>query len=457
MKKHFLMFPCAILIVLLWIPFASASGSVQIENRDYENSILSFDVILSGKEIKDSSLFAAVFAESEQMKFVSVYPAEETVRIVLQNVTATDYIKIIWLDEKYAPLSRPTVLRMIDNGSSAYAKFAEEFLKLQEQYGGGGAASGSDDPYVLARLLISCDTLPDLSDYNIAAMIQGPDGLYVLQFNTASEAKKCAEYLRTFPSVRYAEPDSIVQADSLEKPASESASQSFSWGAEATGLVEYAKNLQDRRINHPVVIAVVDSGADASEHEFLRERLTQGYDFIDQDDMPLDGFGHGTHVSGIIADCTPGMNVKIMPVRVLDDSGTGTAMYISMGIQYAANHGANIINLSLGLAFGHNTYVEEAIDYAISKNITVVVAAGNQGIDVKDHCPAHIEKCITVSAADQNWKRFALSNYGETVDIAAPGVEINSSYLNGEFRKMTGTSMAAPHVSAAAALLMEER
>ena len=433
MNKQALTFPCLLLAILLWIPFASAvdqSGSVQIENRSYADATLSCDAKLQGADIQ-GNLFAAVFAESGQMKRVSVYPAEETVRISLSDVAATDYIKIMWLDEKYAPLAKPAILRMSGNGSSAYEKFAEEFLKLQEEYGGagGGAASGSDDPYdpyILARLLVSCNPLPDLSDYNVIAMIEGPDNLYVLQFNTAGEAKECAEYLRTFPFVRYAEPDSIAQADSAES----SVATHLSWGAGTTGLAEYAENLQSRGINNSMVVAVVDSGVDL-KHPFLEGRLISGHDCIDGDDVPQDGFWHGTHVAGIIADCTPRMNIKIMPVRVLDDNGTGSASYISAGIRYAADHGANVINLSLGLALGHSSYVEEAIAYAISKNITVVVAAGNQNTDVKGRCPAHIEDCITVSAADRNWKRFELSNYGETVDIAAPGVEILSSVPGG--------------------------
>ena len=458
MKKRFLTFPLFLLTALFLTLSTSsaeklASGRMEIANRSDTDGVLSCDVTLTGERIK-GSLFAAVFAESEQMKRVSVYPAEETVRISLSDVAATDYIKIMWLDEKYAPMVSPVILRMSGNGSSAYAKFAEDFLKLQEEYGGngGGAASGSDDPYILARLLVSCNPLPDLSDYNVVAMIEGPNDLYVLQFNTAGEAKECAEYLRTFPFVRYAEPDSIAQADSAES----SAAAPLSWGAEVTGLAEYAKNLRDRGINNSMVVAVVDSGV-ALEHDFLEGRLISGYDFIDGDDVPQDGFGHGTHIAGIIADCTPEMNVKIMPVRVLDNGGTGSASYISAGIRYAADHGANIINLSLGLALGHSSYVEEAVAYAISKNITVVVAAGNQNTDVKGRCPAHIEDCITVSAADRNWKRFELSNYGEAVDIAAPGVAIYSSIPDDKYAEMSGTSMAAPHVTAAAALLMEER
>ena len=327
-------------------------------------------------------------------------------------------------------------------------------MKLQDEYGdiGGGAASGDDDPYILARLLVSCTELPDLSAYNVAATIKGPDNLYVLQFLSAGEAETCAEYLRTCPTVRYAEPDSVMQADGAELL---DASAPPSWGAEATGITAYAENLRQRGMNGTIVVAVVDSGADMT-HSLLKGRLVPGYDFVGKDSNPQDEHGHGTHVSGIIASCTPDMNVKIMPLHVLDAYGGGNASNIGLGIYHAAKNGANVINLSLGLA-RHSSYVEEAISYAISKNITVVVAAGNQNSDVKSHCPAHMAECVTVAAVDSNWKRFELSNYGDAVDIAAPGVAVNSSIPGGGYQEKSGTSMAAPHVSAAAALLMEER
>ena len=453
MKRRFLTVPLLLVAALFLTVWASAGeAAIEIANRRDAEGAFSCDVSLTG-EATEGSLFVAAFAESEQMKRVAVYPAAETVGVSLPDVAATDYIKIMWLDGRYMPLSSPVLLRMSGNGSEAYAKFAEDFLKLQNEYGGaGGAASGAGDPYILARLLVSCNELPDLSGHNVVAMIQGPDNLYVLQFNTAGEARACAEYLRGFSSVRYAEPDSIAYADGTESDAS----APLSWGAEAAGLAEYAENLVERGINHAAVVAVVDSGADV-EHEFLRGRLLPGYDFIDGDEIPQDGFGHGTHVTGAIADCTPGLDVKIMPVRVLDDAGAGSASHISAGIRYAADHGANVINLSLGLTLGHSSYVEEAVAYALSKNITVVVAAGNQNTDVKWRCPAHIADCITVAAVDRDWKRFELSNYGEGVDIAAPGVSIQSSLPGGGYGEMSGTSMAAPHVSAAAALLMEER
>ena len=458
MKKTCFVLPLFLLpFALLFIGHAAAAdtsaGTVQIENRSHADTVFSCDVKLSGGQIR-GNVFAVVFAESGQMKSLSGYPAAETVQVTLQNVANTDCVKIVWADANQTPLASPAVLRMSGNGAAAYAQFSEELMKLQDEYGdiGGGAASGDDDPYILARLLVSCTELPDLSAYNVAATIKGPDNLYVLQFLSAGEAETCAEYLRTCPTVRYAEPDSVMQADGAELL---DASAPPSWGAEATGITAYAENLRQRGMNGTIVVAVVDSGADMT-HSLLKGRLVSGYDFVDNDNNPQDEHGHGTHVSGIIASCTPDMNVKIMPLRVLDAYGGGNASNIGLGIYHAAKNGANVINLSLGLA-RHSSYVEEAISYAISKNITVVVAAGNQNSDVKSHCPAHMAECVTVAAVDSNWKRFELSNYGDAVDIAAPGVAVNSSIPGGGYKEDSGTSMAAPHVSAAAALLMEER
>ena len=243
-----------------------------------------------------------------------------------------------------------------------------------------------------------------------------------------------------------------MQANATESRAS---SSPHSWGVSKTGSGEYAENLRQRGDSHGVIVAVVDSGVESS-HPFLKNRLIAGYDFIQYDEIPQDEHGHGTHVTGTIVDCTPDMDVKIMPVRVLDAFASGSYLSIANGIRYAADHGANIINLSLG-STNHSQTIDEAVNYALSKNITVVVAAGNKMGNVDYFCPAHMENCITVAAVDSDLKRYELSNYGDAVDMAAPGVGIESSILKGKYGEMNGTSMATPHVSAAAALLMSER
>jgi subtilisin family serine protease len=176
-----------------------------------------------------------------------------------------------------------------------------------------------------------------------------------------------------------------------------------------------------------------------------------------------DDYGHGTHVAGIaaaaanngtgITGVAPG--ARIMPIKVLDQFGTGWYSDIAAGIIYAADNGARVINLSLGGTEDSQT-LRAAVDYARSRGALVVAATGNKGEPVL--YPAAYEPVLAVAATDQSDQVAYFSNRGPQVDVAAPGVDIYSTWpwVTGYFTK-SGTSMAAPHVSGVAALLRSER
>ncbi|MBR0282638.1 MAG: leucine-rich repeat protein, partial [Oscillibacter sp.] len=329
--------------------------------------------------------------------------------------------------------------------------FVSATMALIQQYEDMSPDDLDDDNlYASGRLIVnSSETLPDLTDYNAAQVVAGRDGHYIVQFTSADDAESCAAYLETLSYVDYAEPDVIMKA--FEEVSDASAVTALSWGAAAIGADVYSADLLKRGVNTELTVAVVDTGIDPA-HPHVKDRLVKGYDFVKGDDTARDGNGHGTHVAGTIIDCTPGLDIKIMPIRVLDNDGSGYDSAIAQGIRYAVDHGAKVINLSLGGA--HSNYMDSAVNYALSKSVTVVAAAGNEGINAASSCPAHIEKCITVAAVDKAQKRASFSNYGDMLDISAPGVEIRSSVPGGEYNTYSGTSMAAPHVSAAAALVL---
>lgn len=352
-----------------------------------------------------------------------------------------------------------------------FESFSKATADLKQTNGASAKEMYEDtSPYATMRLIVkSKGPALDLSGYGAKTVVKGPDGYYIMQFNTKKETESCYRSLLGNPNVKYVEPDgitslndvtaseemelsSIDDVDSVEEP--ENSSDAYSWGVAKVEADKYASYLKSLNKTQTMNVAVVDSGVWRS-HSMLSGRVYSniGYDYVENDSYPFnDGHGHGTHVAGTIVDCTPGLNVKIIAVRVLDDAGYGSHSDVGNGIRYAADKGAKVINLSLG--GGHSFYKDDAIEYAISKGAVVVAAAGNDSMSIGSYCPAHITECITVSAIDSSGSLAWYSNYGSAVDVAAPGSDILSCGISGynSYVYMSGTSMASPHVSAIAAM-----
>lgn len=234
------------------------------------------------------------------------------------------------------------------------------------------------------------------------------------------------------------------------------------------------------------VVAVVDSGVDYT-HEDLAANIDKdsvgniiGYNFTTSSSSSstdfMDRFGHGTHAAGIIA--AVGNNgkgivgiapsAKIMPVKVMSDTdGSGDDATIIKGINFAVDHGANVINMSLG-GSNNDLILEAACNYAVSKNVVVVAAAGNDNQDALTSYPAAYQSVITVGASAEDKTLASFSNFGSKIDVVAPGKDILSTIPVGSvlakavpsamvgtnYMKLSGTSMATPHVAGLAALIL---
>ncbi|AOV08765.1 S8 family serine peptidase [Sporosarcina ureilytica] len=224
--------------------------------------------------------------------------------------------------------------------------------------------------------------------------------------------------------------------------------QMISWGTERVGTKQMAYVIPPKKDD--VIVAVIDTGVDYT-HAFLRNRVVRGYDVIVNSPNAMDVHYHGTHVAGIIVDSTPS-NVKVMPIRALNEEGKGYDSHLAKGIVYAVDNGAHIINMSIS-GEKYSNHLAAAIDYALEKDVLVVVSSGNDGANTANYYPAGEPKVIVVSATDQHDRIARFSNTGATVDLSAPGVDIISSIPSGRYASMNGTSMAAPYVSGIAAML----
>ncbi|OGI05782.1 MAG: hypothetical protein A2Y40_02850 [Candidatus Margulisbacteria bacterium GWF2_35_9] len=265
------------------------------------------------------------------------------------------------------------------------------------------------------------------------------------------------------------------------------------WGLQASNL-EAAWNNSNLSFGLGIVVAVVDTGVDY-RHEDIAENMWvntfelpnngidddnngyvddyYGYDFVNRDGDPFDDHYHGTHVAGTIA--AKGNNKKgiigvasrskIMAVKGLSSSGSGSLSGLGASIVYAVENGADVINNSWG-GNGTSTFLEAIINDAQAMGCVVVNAAGNSYDDVKYHLPANIEGSIAVAAyrkiSDQNYTYASFSNFGDGIDVAAPGYNImslrpgNASMTSG-YQTLSGTSMAAPHVAGLAALILANK
>lgn len=233
-----------------------------------------------------------------------------------------------------------------------------------------------------------------------------------------------------------------------------------SWGLDR---IDQTDTEGDKKYTYPdsagegVTAYVVDTGVRIS-HEDFGGRATSGFDAIDNDDNADDGNGHGTHVAGTIAGTEHGVakNAKIVAVRVLDNEGSGTTEQVVAGIDWVTeNHqGPSVANMSLG--GGVDEALDAAVQKAIDSGVTFGVAAGNESTDASQGSPARVKDAITVASSTDADEQSDFSNYGDIVDIYAPGSDITSDWNTGDdaTNTISGTSMATPHVVGAAAVYL---
>lgn len=340
--------------------------------------------------------------------------------------------------------------------------------ELQEQ--GFAVAYNADtgdiritEPYGLCRLIVTTADGTVRDTYGAVRTLALSAGRTVLQYADKESTAAAAEKLCADPLILACAADRIVSVDAAADEASPVNPDSRCWGTERVGADVWMAGHADDELAQ-VVVAVIDTGVDAS-HPFLRDRvLSGGWDFVDDDDDPSDGHYHGTHCAGIVRDATP-INVKILPVRVLGTDGKGDNAVCMEAIRWAVDQGADILSMS----FGSTPTAEEQNDtnmiedwlaserdtirYAYDAGVTCVAAAGNDAndLDVIPTSPAVQPHVITVGSIDAQDTPSYFSNHGSMVDVCAPGESIISSVPDGRYQALSGTSMATPLVAAVCA------
>ena len=283
------------------------------------------------------------------------------------------------------------------------------------------------------------------------------------------------------PAVRVMEPDSQIRVNAEEVP----------WGIDRIDAIYNPADGKDEYTGgRGVIVAVIDTGIDL-DHPDLEENIytnslelwgvpgvdddgngfiddVHGWNFVANSNNPDDDHGHGSHCAGTVGavgdnklgvvGVAPG--VTLMPIKVLDSSGSGSFSDVMAALDYCVMMGVNVTSNSYGSPDEEGTLVGESFDAAKAAGILHIASAGNSGNSSgtgdRVEFPGRYDSVIAVAATNINDTRASFSSTGPDVAISAPGVNVRSTYKNGGYRNLSGTSMACPHVAGAAAVLMAD-
>lgn len=369
-----------------------------------------------------------------------------------------------------------------DNNGDDIQNFINDSLSLinqspeiiEEPVANNGAIQSEEyfdtySTFETCRLIVESKEKPD--ELNSIGIASGFMDYHIVQFTNEYDAEMAFNYYSEQEDIISVCPDEVITLsefeteETVENELTNTPERLDSWGAETTGLYELKDYVAKNNVAlDNIVVGVVDTGIDL-EHEFFKGRLVEtGFnssgDGSENSEMDKEN-GHSTSVSSVIVDSTP-ENVKVANYRVLDSGGFGTTLSITLGILEAVNDKVDVINTSIGYSTKEVSDPEQrnlifnAVEEAYNNGIVVVAAAGNDWSDIsrRGSAPADSEYCITVSATDISNVPAYFTDYGENVDVSAPGEDISVAIPDNEYSVNSGTSFSAPLTSSACAMVI---
>lgn len=354
----------------------------------------------------------------------------------------------------------------------------------------------SDEIIVKFKPGVAAETINGLNlKHGVAEKYESPYGKFkVLKIPQEKTVPEMIEIYAKNPNVEYAEPNSIARAFMVPNDPF----YSYQWHFDNPdyGGIQMEAAWDIETGDPSVVVAIVDTGVAYEDYKGFRKApdlanttFVSGYDFINNDSHPNDDEGHGTHVTGTVAQNTNNnlgvagiaFDTVIMPVKVLDNQGYGTAQTLADGVYFAANNGADVINLSLGwlvengVSYDPGATVRDAMAHAYNAGVTIVAAAGNDSETAVAYPAAYDNYVIAVGATRYDEAISYYSNTGSSLDLTAPGGDLtvdqnNDGYGDGVLQQTfsggpsnfgywfyQGTSMSTPHVVGVAALILAQK